>query len=83
MLQHYRVYLHFHGFEEADSAWVDDSDDWSWVQAPPGGVPDPPPVPGTYRRGFEPGGIDKIFLVRTLDNGEQEIYVKWKGLVRR
>ena len=74
--------MHFHGFDEADSAWVDDADDWSWAPTPKGGVPDPPPVPGAYRHGQEPGLIDKIFLVRTLENGEQELFIKWKGLVR-
>ena len=83
-----RLYVAFHGFDEADSAWIDDSDEWSWAATPPGGIPPAPPVAGAYQPGLIPGPIDKIFLVRTIAGTEEqddpslELFIKWKGLVR-
>ena len=35
-----RLYACFDGFDEADGAWVDDSDEWGWSPAAqPGAVP--------------------------------------------
>ena len=48
-----RLYVAFHGFDEADSAWIDDSDEWNWAAAPADGVPPPPPVPGAWRQGLK------------------------------
>ncbi|KAL1514522.1 hypothetical protein AB1Y20_003620 [Prymnesium parvum] len=76
-----RLWVGFHGFDEADSAWIDDSDEWSWAPTPAAGVPPAPPVPGAYRPGLVPGPIDKIFLARTMaDSDELELFIKWKGL---
>ena len=76
-----RVYVVFDGYDEAEGAWVDDADEWSWLATPAAGVPPALPVAGAWRPGLAAGPIDKIFLSRTLDDGfGREVLVKWKGL---
>ena len=91
-----RLYACFDGFDEADGAWVDDSDEWGWS---PAAQPAPDP-PGAWTPGEPAPPIDKIFLSRECkpaagavpaagvppDAAEppparhDELLVKWKGL---
>jgi hypothetical protein len=82
-----RFYVVFDGFAEAEGAWVNDGDEWSWSKnAPP--VPEPP---GAWVPGGAAPAIDKIFSSREVkgDAGAavdepgpvpEEYLIKWKGM---
>ena len=92
--QQSRLYVVFDRFDEADGAWINDADDWSWRDD---GSPPPPPPPPVWKPGDMPPPIDKIFLKRLVaDDDDEELmngdepmmapaeklsfFVKWKAL---
>ena len=73
-----RLHVVFDHFAEEEGAWIDDSDDWSWL--PDGPTPRPPPITGLWKPGLVAPPLDKIFLRRPLPPNSTEFYVKWKGM---
>ena len=45
-----RLHVVFDHFAEEEGAWIDDSDDWSWL--PDGPTPRPPPITGLWKPGL-------------------------------
>ena len=78
-----RIYVVFDGFDEAEGAWVDDSDDWSWTDGPDVKLPVPAPSPPAWSESQPAGLVDKVFLHRTDEKGQPStFFVKWKEAVR-
>ena len=73
-----RVYVVFDGFDEAEGAWVDDSDDWTWSDDPEAKVPVPAAAPPAWSEGRPAGLVDKIYLHRSNEEGQLSFFVKWK-----
>lgn len=74
----------FEGFDEAEGAWIDDSDEWEWIPTPRTGVPTALPVAGAWRVGLYAGAIEKIYMCKGHDEESSGAHflIKWKGLVR-
>ena len=76
-----RLYVVFDGFDEAEGAWVDDSDDWTWVDDPSVKEPRPAPPSECWQPNQPAGLIDKVFLHRSSPEGvPNAFFVKWKDL---
>ena len=74
-----RVYVVFDGFDEAEGAWVDDSDDWTWSNDPEVKVPVPAAAAPAWSENQPAGLVDKIYLHRSNEEGQHISYfVKWK-----
>jgi hypothetical protein len=74
-----RVYVVFDGFDEAEGAWVDDSDDWTWSDDPEVKVPVPAAAPPAWSENQPAGLVDKIYLHRSNEEGQHiSFFVKWK-----
>ena len=76
-----RLYVVFDGFDEAEGAWVDDSDDWTWVDDPSVKEPRPAPPSDCWQPNQPAGLVDKVFLHRSTAEGvPNAFFVKWKEL---
>ena len=74
-----RVYVVFDGFDEAEGAWVDDSDDWTWSEGPEVKVPVPAAAAPAWSENQPAGLVDKIYLHRSNEEGQADtFFVKWK-----
>lgn len=83
----HRLFVAFHGLDDAEATWIDNDDEWSWTATPEGGVPEQPPVTGAWRPGQPAGPVEKIFHhdYRQPEGDAQSeeqlwLLVKWKGL---
>ena len=74
-----RVYVVFDGFDEAEGAWVDDSDDWTWSDDPEVKMPVPAAASPAWSENQPAGLVDKIYLHRSNEEGQPiTFFVKWK-----